>query len=136
MNGRRRETVAARTVAEAVSAYGAALKPKLSNPAIGGQPEDQLRGPLETLVKALAEIAGFAAGAVHLVGETSLADIKTRPDYAVTLHNALVGFIEVKAPGKGADPRYFSDPHDKEQWQKLKSLPNLLYTDGQSFSLW
>jgi hypothetical protein len=128
--------VTAKTIAEAVSAYGAALKPKLSNPAIGGQPEDQLRGPLETLVKALAEIGGFAAGAVHLVGETSLADIKTRPDYAVTLHNALVGFIEVKAPGKGADPRHFSDPHDRDQWNKLKSLPNLIYTDGQSFSLW
>jgi hypothetical protein len=42
----------------------------------------------------------------------------------------------VKAPGKGADPRKFSDPHDKEQWDKLKSLPNLIYTDGSSFSLW
>ena len=46
------------------------------------------------------------------------------------------GFIEVKAPGKGADPRKFSDPHDKAQWEKLKSLPNLLYTDGNAFSLW
>ena len=76
------------------------------------------------------------AGSVHLVGETTLADLKTRPDYAVTVSNALVGFIEVKAPGKGADPRKFSDPHDKEQWDKLKSLPNLLYTDGNAFSLW
>ena len=72
----------------------------------------------------------------HLVGETTLADIKTRPDYAVTVSKALVGFIEVKAPGKGADPRKFSDPHDKAQWDKLKSLPNLLYTDGNAFSLW
>ncbi|MGN6550361.1 MAG: hypothetical protein ACTHJ3_10760 [Pararhizobium sp.] len=70
----------AKTFSGAVSAYGAALKPKLSNPAIGGQPEDQLRGPLEALVKELAEIGGFAAGTVSLVGETSLADIKTRPD--------------------------------------------------------
>jgi len=44
--------------------------------------------------------------------------------------------MEVKAPGKGADPRKFSDPHDKEQWEKLKSLPNLVYTDGNAFSLW
>lgn len=124
------------TLAAAISAYGAALKPKLANPAIGGQPEDQLRGPIETLIKTLAEVAGFAAGVVHLVGETNLADIRTRPDFAVTAHNALVGFIEVKAPGKGADPRHFSDPHDKDQWSKLKSLPNLIYTDGQSFSLW
>lgn len=129
-------TLAVKTIDDAVSAYGASLKPKLSNPAIGGQPEDQLRGPLEALVKDLAEIGGFPAGAVNLVGETNLADIKTRPDFAVTAHKALVGFIEVKAPGKGADPRRFSDPHDKAQWSKLKSLPNLLYTDGQSFSLW
>ncbi|MGX8014298.1 type ISP restriction/modification enzyme (plasmid) [Mesorhizobium sp. ORM8.1] len=128
--------MAAGTVAGAVSAYGASLKPKLSNPAIGGQPEEQLRGPLEVLVKSLAEVEGFAAGAVHLVGETRLADIKTRPDFAVTANKVLVGFIELKAPGKGADPRRFTDPHDKEQWGKLKSLPNLLYTDGQSFSLW
>jgi hypothetical protein len=47
-----------------------------------------------------------------------------------------VGFIELKAPGKGADPRKFKDPHDQAQWEKLHSLPNLLYTDGNAFSLW
>ena len=74
--------------------------------------------------------------AVQLVGETTLSELKTRPDFAVTVGKALVGFIEVKAPGKGADPRQFNDPHDKDQWNKLKSLPNLIYTDGNSFSLW
>ncbi len=96
-----------KTVGDAVSAYGASLKPKLTNPAIGGAPEDQLRGPLETLVHELAALTGHLAGSVHLVGETSLAGIKTRPDFAVTVNNALVGFIEVKQPGKGADPRHF-----------------------------
>jgi hypothetical protein len=43
--------------------------------------------------------------------------------------------VEVKAPGKGADPRRYKG-HDKEQWEKLQSLPNLIYTDGNSFSLW
>jgi len=84
----------------------------------------------------LAEIGGLPAKAINLVGETTLDHLKTRPDYAVTVSNALVGFIEVKAPGKGADPRKFTDPHDKGQWDKLKSLPNLLYTDGSAFSLW
>jgi hypothetical protein len=37
--------------------------------------------------------------------------------------------------GKGADPRRYKG-HDKEQWEKLQSIPNLLYTDGNSFSLW
>ncbi len=95
-----------------------------------------MRGPLEVLMHDLAEIGGLPAGAVQLVGETTLAHLKTRPDYAVTVSKALVGFIKVKAPGKGADPRRFADPHDKDQWSKLKSLPNLIYTDGNAFSLW
>ena len=128
--------MAGKTIAAAVSTFGASTKSKLSNPAIHGAPEDQLRGPLEALIRDFAEAAGLPVGAVHLVGETSMADLKTRPDYAVTVGNALVGFIEVKAPGKGADPRRFDDAHDKDQWSKLKSLPNLLYTDGNSFSLW
>jgi hypothetical protein len=126
----------AKTFASAVSAYGANVKPKLSNIAIDGAPEDQLRGPLDVLLRELAELGGLSAGSVHLVGETALADLKTRPDFAVTVSKALVGFIEVKAPGKGADPRKFKDPHDKEQWDKLKSLPNVIYTDGNAFSLW
>jgi hypothetical protein len=125
-----------KTLADAVSAFGASAKAKLASVAIEGQPEDQLRAPLDALVLDLAELAGLPAGKVHLVGETSLADLKTRPDFAVVVSNALVGFIEVKAPGKGADPRRFSDPHDKDQWAKLKSLPNLIYTDGNAFSLW
>ncbi|MDN2578387.1 type ISP restriction/modification enzyme [Aquibium sp. ELW1220] len=128
--------MAAKTVKDAVSAYGAALKPKLSNPAIAGQPEDQLRGPLDTLVRDVSAVGGSVYGKVSLVGETNISDIRTRPDFAVTVDDALVGFIEVKAPGKGADPRRFADPHDREQWQKLRSLPNLLYTDGGAFSLW
>ena len=125
-----------KTIARAVSAYGTSVKPKLANMAIGGAPEDQLRGPLDALFRDLAEVCGLPVGSVHLVGEAMLADLKTRPDFAVTVSKALVGFVEVKAPGKGADPRKFNNPHDKEQWDKLKSLPNLMYTDGNSFSLW
>lgn len=124
------------TLEAAISAFGAATKGKLSNKAASGAPEDQLRAPLETLFRDLALLVGLPAKAMNLVGESTLAHLATRPDYAVTVSNALIGFIEVKAPGKGADPRRFSDPHDKGQWEKLKSLPNLLYTDGNSFSLW
>ena len=124
------------SIAEIVSRYGADAKAKLANPAITGEPEDQLRSPLETLVQSLAVAHGLPAGVVRLIGETSLADLRTRPDFAVSVSGALVGFIEVKAPGKGADPRKFRDPHDKDQWNKLKALPNLLYTDGNAFSVW
>jgi hypothetical protein len=121
---------------EAVAAFGVATKAKLSNAAATGAPEDQLRAPLEALITDLAALTGLPPGAVVPIGESSLADLKTRPDYAVTLNNGLVGFIEVKAPGKGADPRRFTDAHDKEQWEKLRTLPNLVYTDGNAFSLW
>ncbi len=119
------------TFLDVVSAFGAAAKAKLHNPAISGAPEDQLRSPLEDLIKALAALDGLPPGAIALVGETTLSAMQTRPDFAVSVHNALVGFIEIKAPGKGCDPRKFSDRHDKEQWEKLKSLPNLVYTDAR-----
>jgi hypothetical protein len=136
-----RAPVAGRTInptplAEAVSAFGQAARARLSNPVISGEPEDQLRGPFENLLQALARLCGLPPGAVVAVGETSVADIKTRPDYAVTVRGALVGFIELKAPGKGGDPRRFKTGHDKVQWQRLQSLPNLIYTDGNQFSLW
>lgn len=75
------------------------------------------------------------ARTLTLVGETRLGDLKTRPDYAVNFNDALAGFIEIKAPGKGGDPRNFSG-HDAAQWEKLQPLPNLLYTDGNEWSLW
>lgn len=92
--------MADKTVANAVSAFGASVKPKLASAAIAGAPEDQLRGPLEALIRGLAELGGLPTGAVNLVGETTLLDIKTRPDFAVTVSNALVGFIVAKVPGK------------------------------------
>jgi hypothetical protein len=120
----------------AVASFGADASAKLSNLAARGEPEDQLRAPLEKLIADLAEISGFSRQDVAAVGESSLSQLKTRPDYAVTIRRALVGFIEVKAPGKGADPHRFKDRHDKQQWEKLRSLPNLIYTDGNEFSLW
>lgn len=122
-------------VKQAVAAFGLHVTAKAESSS-DGQPEDQLRGPLDMLIKALAAAAGLPADKVVLSGEVSLAESNARPDYAVDVHGALVGFIEVKKPGKGADPRRFSDPHDKAQWAKLKALPNLLYTDGDSFALW
>jgi hypothetical protein len=54
---------------------------------------------------------GFRTGSkLTLIGESSLSELHTRPDFAVSYANALIGFIEVKAPGKGADPRRFKDP--------------------------
>ena len=121
---------------EIISEFGTSAKGKLANAAVTGAPEDQLRAPLEALVMRMAELAGHRKNSVKLVGETTVAHLSSRPDYAVSVQNALAGFIEVKAPGKGFDPRRFTDEHDKKQWHKLKTLPNLIYTDGNGFTLW
>lgn len=123
------------SLSAAISRYGLAVKAKLANPSASGEPEDQLRSPPEVLFADLAEIGDLPRADLALVGESAIASLKTRPDYAVTLRGVRVGVVEVKAPGKGADPRKYKG-HDKDQWDKLRSLPNLLYTDGNAFSLW
>ncbi len=124
------------TIGSAIATFGARAKEKLSNPAVTGQPEDQLRAPFEHLLGDFAELCQLSRSSIAAVGESSIRELKTRPDYAITVRNALVGFVELKAPGKGADPRKFTDLHDKAQWLRLRSLPNLIYTDGNAFSLW
>lgn len=115
-----------------MSAFGAAVAPRLAGKE--GEPEDQMRGPLEILMASIATELGVT---VTSVGETSLSDLQVRPDYAVKVNNAVTGYIEVKAPGKGADPTLWkSSSHDAKQWEKLKALPNVLYTDGQEWGLY
>ncbi len=124
------------TIHFAISTFGASAKQKLANFAAAGEPEDQLRAPFEKLLTDMAQLLSIPASEIAAVGEAAQKDLKTRPDYAVTIRQALVGFVELKAPGKGADPRKFRDAHDREQAGKLLSLPNVLYTDGNAFSLW
>ncbi|MDI9434127.1 MAG: N-6 DNA methylase [Planctomycetota bacterium] len=123
------------TLKAAVARFGEAAKTKLANLAVTGEAEEQLRSPFEVLLHDMAELCSLPRGAVACVGESAIADLKTRPDYAVTMRDTLVGFVELKAPRKGADPRRYRG-HDKEQWEKLQSLPNLIYSDGNEFSLW
>ena len=59
---------------KAVSEFGAAAKAKLND---GGQPEDQLRNPLEQLFAALGLEIGLPKGALVLVGEKSLSELRT-----------------------------------------------------------
>jgi len=70
------------TIAATVAGFGARAKAKLANPGASGEPEDQLRAPFEQLLADLAELANFPKTAVVAVGESSVSDLKTRPDYA------------------------------------------------------
>lgn len=98
-----------------------------------GQPEDAIRAPAETLLRDLAISLGSPS--ITVVPETPYPTLAVRPDMAI-LRGALIGHVELKAPGKGADPRRFGKGHDRDQWEKLKALPNLIYFDGEEISLW
>ncbi len=124
------------TLGSAIAGFGVKAKAKLGSPAAIGEQEEQLRAPFEHLLGDLAELCKLPRSSVVAIGESAVNELNTRPDYAVAVHKTLVGFIELKAPGKGADPRRFREKHDKVQWQKLQLLPNLLYSDGNAFSLW
>ena len=125
-----------KTLEDAVARFGAEVLAKLNDPSATGEPEDQLRGPLENLIVDINALIGKAGDGIKAIGEVRLPDLMTRPDYAVT-RDGLIGFIEVKAPGKGSDPTAFpAKSADRLQWEKLKSLPNILYTDGNGFTLW
>ena len=96
------------------------------------QPEDQLKPAVKTLL----ESAGLLFDQnVLLRSEAQVAGLGGRPDFGVDSNGLLCGHIELKAPGLGARPNSFSG-RDKEQWQKFKALPNLIYTDGNEWSLW
>lgn len=99
---------------------------------VHGAPEDQLRAPIENLVKA---VGGALKKKIVAKGESRLPGQLGRPDYAVMVDGLLTGYIELKEPGKGADPDKYTG-HDREQWKRFQSLPNIIYTDGNEWALY
>lgn len=94
--------------------------------------EDQLKAPIETLLKSSGSLLDLSVSVVTEVQEKVLSG---RPDVGVAVKSLLAGHIELKAPGKGADPSKLKGA-DKQQWEKFKNLPNLIYTDGNDWSLY
>ena len=107
-----------------------------------GEPEAQLTNPVATL---LQDFGALHSMKVVTVRETSLktagggliSEGLVRPDYAITVDGVLTGYVELKAPGKNIDPASFSKKsHEYRQWQRLRNLPNLLYTNGTEWRLY
>ncbi len=96
-----------------------------------GHEEDQLRSPTDKLVE---ELGSHHQLTVVSKDESPLSDQLGRPDFAVTVSKLLCGYVELKAPGTGADPSGFKG-HNQKQWERFKHLPNLVYTDGNCWSL-
>lgn len=112
--------------------FAETLKSKFSLPG-AASPEDQLKGPVADLIAQVG--AGFGLK-IQSRTETHLAEQKVRPDMAVYSGGLICGYIELKAPGLGADAPKLKGKHNKEQWEKLKVLPNLMYTDGREWALY
>ena len=112
--------------------YAKDLTTKFSLSSVSFGAEDQLKSPIEHLLKSAANILNLSIVVVTEVREKVLSG---RPDMGITINGLLMGHIELKAPGKGADPNKLKGD-DKQQWEKFKSLPNLIYTDGNSWGLY
>jgi N-6 DNA Methylase len=97
-----------------------------------GDPEDQLKPPVGAFLRAVGASLGYDGVLTSL--EARVEGIG-RPDLAVASGRLLVGHVELKQPGKGVIPSRFTG-HDKRQWGKFKLLPNLIYTDGESWALY
>ena len=98
---------------------------------VAGDPEDQLKTHLRVFIEQCGAALGFPIVAKT---ESRYAEVGGRPDLGIDVHGALSGHIELKAPGRGANPNQFRS-HDRRQWNNFKNLPNLIYTDGTQWTL-
>jgi hypothetical protein len=119
-------------IVSALETFAELLKAKFTLPG-SASPEDQLKAPVATAIETVGSTFGLA---VSSRTETHLADHKVRPDVAIYVKGLICGYIELKAPGLGADAPKLKGKHNKEQWEKLKGLPNLIYTDGREWALY
>jgi hypothetical protein len=97
-----------------------------------GDPEDQLKSPVDILLRSYGKVRSKK---LILKGESSLEGRLGKPDFAVHEDLLPIGYIELKAPGKGADPELYKG-HDREQWGRFKNVPNIIYTDGNEWALY
>ncbi|WP_029105430.1 type ISP restriction/modification enzyme [Mycobacterium sp. 360MFTsu5.1] len=114
---------------QAVSKFGADCAEKLAGP---GDREAAIRTPLANLVSQLGQLCRRPA---VLHDEVRDAERRVRPDYGVSINQVMMGYIEVKAPGRSINPQDMTG-HDLEQWTRQRDLPNLIYTNGTSWRLY
>ncbi|ONM49578.1 type ISP restriction/modification enzyme [Nocardia donostiensis] len=116
-------------LSDAVAEFGSACRNKLAGP---GDREAAIRSPLEGLLGAVGSHLEIPAVFHDEVRDTAR---QVRPDYGVSVGGTVIGYIEVKAPGKPIDPARLRS-HDKQQWERQQDLPNLLYTNGTEWRLY
>ena len=117
--------------AEIVTGFADKVATNFSQP-VSAQPEDQLKFPVGELLRAAGRLTGLE---VNWRTEVRQDDVHGRPDIGVTTNGLLTGHVELKSPGTGARAEGFTG-RNREQWQRFKALPNLIYTDGSEWSLY
>lgn len=109
---------------------------------IGTNPEDQLKFPVLRSIEQLAPTVSSRKLTLNTEDSHPSEDVGgVRLDIAVIDSTGYrVGHVELKSPSKGADPVSPTGTggwtaHDREQWQKLRALPNLIYSNGYDWTL-
>ncbi len=117
---------------QALQSFAETLKSKFALPG-SASPEDQLKPIVSALITSVG--SGFGLS-VETRTETHLSEHKVRPDIAIYVSGLIFGYVELKAPGLGADAPKLKGDHNKKQWERLRGLPNLIYTDGREWALY
>ncbi|WP_381797209.1 type ISP restriction/modification enzyme [Streptomyces niveus] len=115
-----------------VSEFGATCKQAL----LHGQKEAAIRRAVETL---LVDAAGALGLQVVLHAEVPIAAHRIRPDLAVRLGKLprdIVGYVELKSPDKSVIHPGGLNQRDRRQWEGMAKLPNLIYTNGQTWIMY
>ncbi|ADR37736.1 protein of unknown function DUF450 (plasmid) [Oceanithermus profundus DSM 14977] len=110
---------------EALERFAEGMRSAYSVAGAAGDPEDQLKPLIKDLLEAHPGVSA----------QTEIRIDEGRPDVGVYLNGALVGFIELKEPGKSIAPSSFRG-HDRRQWNRFRNLPNLIYTNGRDWILY
>ena len=116
-------------LAQAVAEFGQACKIGLDGP---GQREAAIRAPIRRLLDTFCDKIGLI---LDLYPEVELTELEVRPDYAIRINRVIAGYVEIKQPAVSIDPSTFRG-RNKKQWERLRNLPNLLYSNGQSWALY
>ena len=116
---------------QALRGFAAAVAGKTAQ-LTAGEPEEQLRTPFENFMSVVGAAWGLP---VVCTGEAPLPDRLGRPDFAVHNNDLLAGYVELKAPGTGADASRFRG-RNRDQFKRFAAAPNLLYSDGNEWALY
>ncbi|MFL4907604.1 type ISP restriction/modification enzyme [Streptomyces sp. MMS24-I2-30] len=123
------------SVADLVARFGEEVRAKLQGPAGAvSSKEDSLTAPVEQLLRGMASRQRLKL-IVH--GQSRVKELGIRPDFAIACGGRTIGHVELKQPGSGADPEKWPvKSHDRKQWEKIKALHNVLYTDGYQWAVY